>query len=135
MLNWVRGKGVSDRKLRLFACACARQFEDRLHSKRARRALEVAELFADGRASRPKLISGGSAASATVSDTAWRNRVYCIARAAALADAYLAARMAILVPPHREGDLPVQCNLLRDIFGPIPLVCRPSTGAGSPGRM
>jgi hypothetical protein len=47
MLEFLRWK-VSERKLRLFACACCRKFWSRLGDRRARSAIEVAELFVDG---------------------------------------------------------------------------------------
>jgi hypothetical protein len=53
MLEFLRGK-VSDRKLRLFACACCRRGSVLL-TKKCRKSLETAERYADGELSEQKL--------------------------------------------------------------------------------
>src|SRR5205823_1041234 len=48
LLGWARGR-ASERKLRLFACACCRALGEHLTGEAGRRAVEVAEAFADGK--------------------------------------------------------------------------------------
>jgi hypothetical protein len=50
MLEFLRGK-ASDRKLRLFACACCRHVWDLLLDERSRKAIDAAEQYADGQIS------------------------------------------------------------------------------------
>lgn len=47
MLRFLRGKG-SDRKLRLFACACCRRIWDRIPEQCSRQAVQISENYADG---------------------------------------------------------------------------------------
>jgi hypothetical protein len=54
MLLWPPGKTAGDRKLRLFACACCRRIWDVL-SEDNRSAVELAERYADGKASQKEL--------------------------------------------------------------------------------
>ena len=70
MLQWVTrgrggytpGKGISDRKLRLFACACVRQVWS-IVTERSRNAVEVAERYADGMATLQELMTAHDRAS------------------------------------------------------------------------
>jgi hypothetical protein len=61
MLEFLRGK-VSDRKLRLFACACCRRLWHLMPESYSRRAVEASERYADGSAGAQELLSARSEA-------------------------------------------------------------------------
>lgn len=63
MVDWL-GDRATDRKLRLFACAACRQIWWLLTDSRSRRAVEIAERFADGRANPDELYEAAQRASA-----------------------------------------------------------------------
>src|SRR5208337_3074397 len=63
-----RTNTVSDRKFRLFGCACCRRVAHRLTDERNRRVIELEERYADGLVSRAKLRAAWIAAGAGVVD-------------------------------------------------------------------
>ena len=114
MLEYLRGK-VSDRKLRLFACACARQSRHLLDDQRSRTAVEVAEKYADGLATKEELVAARNATRNATENTAWDtawDTAWYTAWYTAWSASWAAARDAA-----RAAARAKQANLLRDIFG------------------
>ncbi len=133
MLGYLRGR-ASDRKLRLFACACCRRVWHMLTHPRHRAAVELAERFADGQATAWEL--GNAYAVFPPSgtpDTAHqyaRGAVFGIVMPSA--DAQTAARDAVRAVyeqsfiewrsfsargPFGMSETSVQAEMLRDLFG------------------
>src|SRR2546423_1314188 len=119
MLNWVIDT-ASERKLRLFAVACCRRLWRLLTEEENRRAVNVAERFADGLATANELRAARAvmpgdwpdpasyAADPDVGTSAWNT----------CSEASLAASLAsssIGFPPTYSEDA-AHCRLLRDLF-------------------
>lgn len=131
----------SERKMRLYGCACCRDVWDLLADPRSRTAVEVSEAYADGRASRADLIRAGRPAVAVATAA---HRAYLRERSAAAFNRYWAASAAgrvagVQKPEEAAGDaasargtvdgtdvpawdrqLARQCDLMRDLYGPGP---------------
>ena len=115
LLEFLRGAGrASERKLRLFACACCRQDRDLLSNPSNRAAVELSERYADGLVGRKELKAARRAAWEALPSSdrmaAWE------AAGGRAAEAAAATLWRLL--PWRGHAHPVE--LLRDIFGPLP---------------
>jgi hypothetical protein len=120
MLALLRGK-ISHRKARLYAAACCRHAWEALPEGPCRRAVEVAELLAEGLAGRPERLAASEALSQA------RPSAPGARHAARAASAILAQRLRPLLraPGHaarglddqpRRANLSRQVALLRDLF-------------------
>jgi hypothetical protein len=151
MLHFLQGK-ASDRKLRLFACACVRgilpvldenqervKVNDRSQKaiewatrepELAKKAVEVAELFADGKATEAELkavfsdadedddascYAAGPDAVWTAKATAYRARWF--ANYCSPSSYPLGAKFRSPSPADHDREQAAQCHMLRDIFG------------------
>jgi hypothetical protein len=132
MLEFLEGK-ASDRKVRLFACACWRHlFEQLAVSPWGRKAVDVAGLFADGKVGLDELQEAEAAATSTGASAAAsaKGGAHAAYLSADLAKYAVRDHASVIVPAEEDhpafaagGEVEVakerwaQANLLRDIFG------------------
>jgi hypothetical protein len=132
LLDFIRPR-TTERKRRLFACACCRRFWDRFQAEESRRAVEVAERFADGLASADELAHAQRLAWAAFNDRRWEANAGPAEAAqnplaqdflvsdqlmdsAWLASASLLEGLCQIDEP-TAGEVQAQRDLIRDIFG------------------
>jgi hypothetical protein len=129
---------ASSRKLRLFACACCREVWYLLDDPHGRRAVEVAELYADGEATMEELAAARDAAWVAAWDAAG-DAARDAAEDAAWAAWWAAARDAAWVAARdaaRDAARAKQAALLREVVGnPFRAVEIPALSPRSVPRM
>jgi hypothetical protein len=105
MLEYVRGK-ASDRKFRLLGCACVRSVWSHLTDLRSREAVELAEVFADGKVTEEQVKMGITAAyQAAYGQRTWTD--WCA----------VSTLGKFPLEAVRCGHYETRCILLRCIFG------------------
>ena len=121
MLEFLRGK-ISNRKLRLFACACCRRIWHLLPDRRSRKAVEASERFADGQITLEKLqcVRGDARWAANVATRNSDDSEGVKWIVAHLTEPDVQRVLFAVWPASylggREIEYPLQCALLRDIF-------------------
>jgi hypothetical protein len=128
MFRWVRYR-ASDRKLRLFGCACCRHVGHRLPDVRSRRCVEVSEQFADGQSSVDELRAARQEANISAYDVqvlAWQAQMepdpntltlLTASRLIAVVRMTGAGESAFEIARALPKELKAFRGLLRDIFG------------------
>jgi hypothetical protein len=113
MPGFLRGK-VSDRKLRLFACSCVRRPWWVLDDEFSRHAVEIAERYADGQVTAEELSRAHEQLDLDRGWEIWPAEAVTRSRFGPNEAAWAVDSVNLAVPPG------TRCDLLRDLFGPLP---------------
>jgi hypothetical protein len=107
---------ATPRKLRLFACACSRSVWHLLTDPRSRRAVEVAELYADGEVGASELRSADTSQVGVGLRVVDHDTPASLAWLSCWGDGMI-GKAANIIANHRIPEPSVQAGLLRDIVG------------------
>jgi hypothetical protein len=135
LLKFLQGR-ASERRLRLFAVACCRRVWTLLEAKWDKRAIEVVEAFADGRATGKELRAAAEAAwsgliepaQATLEgDAAWAAEAATalaavVAAEAAWAEGKAGATAALVAGSERQAQAKLLRCIFRNPFRPAPVI-------------
>jgi hypothetical protein len=120
MLEYLRGK-ATERKLRLFACACCRRIWHLLPDEASRRAVEVAERYADGQVTEEQLEEAGKRAGWAAAWAAHGDAAEAAAWATSTEQeedwTKITAERAGFAETQDATKRQFQSDLLRDMFG------------------
>jgi hypothetical protein len=125
MLDFLRGKG-SQRKARLFTCACCRRIWHLLTDERSRRAVELSEQYADGEVSVPELTASRIAAYSACFEIARENPHSAAYRAAGAAfvtanhdfcDTSRVSWSAWSAADQENAEQQAQARLIQELYG------------------
>jgi hypothetical protein len=119
MLEFLWGKG-SDRKLRLFACGFCRSIDEVLADEDCRDAVQVAEQFADGVASREELDAAWRTARAVWEVSEWKSMLAAKATDWSAWTAALSVHLVLGIDNNPLKFWRRQSDILRCIVGPLP---------------
>jgi hypothetical protein len=120
MLEFLRGR-VSERRLRLFACACLRRVWDVLTEEDSRKAVEIVERYADGEIRKEELAAARDAANNASSDVMGCTAVNAAFGAASATEEDVERALQAVEDAARADVSPdarrAQAELLREIVG------------------
>jgi hypothetical protein len=127
MLNLLKSKNPSARKLRLFSSACCRRIRSFLENARCLHLIETSDRYADGLASEAELEEAGAPiGSAHLEDTGnydslldpWNGiRAVWYLMSTESPEACLGFERILRAVPSRKAEEAAQSSFLRDIFG------------------
>jgi hypothetical protein len=128
IITFLQHRG-SDRRWRLFGCACCRRIWPLLTDERSRRAVEVSERFVDGLAGREELLSSADAGRMAVLALRGTDFLASLGDPASVEAAVAAIRTGggrswinasqAVGNNFARRELRAQCHLLRDLFGSV----------------